>query len=49
MLITSDSPLGNIGHPEGFEGKRHIRKMLLATRSKLTDQQIDAIVNSLSD
>jgi hypothetical protein len=49
MLITSESPLGNIGHPEGFEGKRHIRKMLLATRSKLTDQQIDAIVNSLSD
>ncbi len=45
MLITSESPLGNIGHPEGFEGKRHIRKMLLATRSKLTDQQIDAIVN----
>ena len=49
MLITSESPLGNIGHPEGFEGKRHIRKMLLATRSKLTDQQIDEIVNSLSD
>ncbi len=21
MLITSESPLGNIGHPEGFEGK----------------------------
>jgi hypothetical protein len=49
MLMTSESPLGNIGHPEGFEGKRHIRKILLATRSKLTDQQIDEIVNTLSD
>jgi Thioredoxin-like len=49
MLITSESPLGNIGHPEGFEGKRHIRKMLLATRTRLTDPQIDEIVNSLSD
>jgi hypothetical protein len=49
MLITSESALGNIGHPEGFEGKRHIRKMLLATHTRLTDQQIDEIVNTLSD
>jgi hypothetical protein len=49
MLVTSESPLGNIGHPSGFEGKRHVRKMLLATRTRLTDQQIDEIVNTLSD
>jgi hypothetical protein len=49
MLMTSESPLGNIGHPSGFEGKKHVRKMLLATRTKLTDQQIDEIVNTLSD
>jgi hypothetical protein len=49
MLITSESPLGNIGHPSGYEGKTHLRKMLMATRSRLTNQQIDAIVNSLSD
>ena len=49
MLITSESPLGNIGHPSGYEGKKHLRKMLVATRSRLTDQQIDEIVNSLSD
>ncbi len=49
MLITSESPLGNIGHPSGFEGKKHLRKMLLATRSRLTEQQIDEIVNTLDD
>jgi hypothetical protein len=49
MLITSESPVGNIGHPSGYEAKKHIRKMLTTTRSRLTDQQIDAIVNSLSD
>jgi hypothetical protein len=49
MLITSESPLGNIGHPTGFEGKKHIRKMLLATRTKLTDRQINEVVNTLTD
>jgi len=49
MLVTSEGPLGNIGHPSGVEGKKHLRKMLLETRKKLTDDQIDAIVASLSD
>jgi hypothetical protein len=49
MVITSESPLGNIGHPSGFEGKKHVRKMLRATRTRLTDQQIDEIINTLSD
>jgi hypothetical protein len=49
ILITSEAPQGNIGHPSGFEGKRHVRKMLVETRSSLTDQQIDQIVNTLSD
>ena len=49
MLITSESPLGNIGCPSGFEGKKHLRKMLLTTRNRLTDQQIDGIVNTLDD
>jgi hypothetical protein len=49
LLITSESPLGNIGCPSGFEGKRHLRKMLVKTRKKLTDPQIDQIVDSLSD
>jgi hypothetical protein len=48
MLITIESPVGNVGHPSGY-AKAHARKMLLATRSRLTDQQIDAIVSSLCD
>ncbi len=49
LLITSESPLGNIGHPFGFEGKKHLQKMILNTRSRLTDKQVDAIVNTLED
>ena len=49
MLITSESPLGNFGYPGGFEGKKHLRKMILNTRNRLTDQQVDEIVNSLRD
>jgi Thioredoxin-like len=48
-LIAGESALGNIGHPNGIGEKKHLRKMLLATRTKLTDQQIDEIVNTLSD
>jgi RNA polymerase sigma factor (sigma-70 family) len=48
-LITSESALGNIGHPDGFEGKNHLRKMILHTRNRLTDRQVDEIVNTLRD
>ncbi len=48
-LITSESPLGNVGHPSGFEGKKHLRKMILNTRNKLTDREVDEIVNTLPD
>jgi hypothetical protein len=50
MRINSDDPVaGNIGCPSGVEGKRHLRKMLLTTRKRLTEQQIDQIVKTLSD
>ena len=49
MLINSESPIGNIGYPSGFEGKKHLRKMLTETRGKLTDKQIEEIVASLND
>jgi hypothetical protein len=45
-LIDSTGPLGNIPHPGDIEGKKHLRKMLLATRQNLTDSEIDQIVNS---
>lgn len=49
MLIDSAGPLGNIGHPSGYEGKKYLRKMLLETRQRLTDAAIDQLVDSLSD
>ena len=49
MLINSNSPIGNIGYPSGFEGKKHLRKMLMETRSRLTDKQIEELVASLND
>ncbi len=49
MLINSVSPIGNIGYPSGFEGKKHVRKMLTETRNNLPVKQIDEIVGSLND
>lgn len=48
-VINSAGPLGNIGCVEGFDGKRHLRRMLMATRKNLTDEEIDAIVGSIED
>lgn len=33
----------------GFEGKKHIRKMLDRTRQTLTDTELDQIVNGLKE
>jgi hypothetical protein len=49
MLIDSASPLGNIGAISGFEGKKHLRKMLLTSRQKLTDAEVDELVDSIRD
>lgn len=49
VLVDSEGPLGNIGHPSGFEGKAHVRKMLLETRRRLTDAEINQIVDSLDE
>jgi hypothetical protein len=46
LLIDSNGPLGNIGHPSGIDGKKHLRKMLLETRQHLTDEEVDHLVES---
>lgn len=46
-LINSESPVGNIGHPSSFEGRRYLTKMLDQTRRKLTKAEIDQIVGTL--
>ena len=49
LLVTSEGPLGNIGHPTGIDGKKQIRKMLLQTRQNLTDDEIDQLVESVGE
>ncbi len=48
IVITSEGPLGNIGHPAAsFEGKHHLRKMLIGTSVNLTKLEIDELILSL--
>ncbi len=49
LVIDSDSPLGNIGFPSGYEGSKYLRKMLLATRSSLTDAEVQQLVAILAE
>jgi uncharacterized protein YqgC (DUF456 family) len=49
LLIDSLSPTGNIGEIEGYEGKKYLRKMLNETRNRLTDAEINTIVESVAD
>jgi hypothetical protein len=46
-LANSIGPLGNIGSPGGPDGIRHIRKMLIASRHHLTDDEVNSIVLSI--
>jgi hypothetical protein len=46
MLIDSTGPLGNIGNASRSEGKKHLRKMLLDTHKRLTEVDIDSILES---
>lgn len=49
VAISSRGVMGNIGFPSSHEGRYHLRKMLKETRSKLTDEQIEYLVNSLDN
>lgn len=49
LVIDSNSPLGNVGFPNGYEGGKHLRKMLLATRVSITDAEIEQLVSGLMD
>jgi hypothetical protein len=46
-LIDSEGPTGNIGHPSSFEGRRHLRRMLIETMTSLAQSEIDEIVSTL--
>ncbi len=47
LVIDSDGPTGNIGHPSGFEGLKHLEKMLNESRTKLSAAQIRQVVATL--
>ncbi|MGQ0636872.1 MAG: M56 family metallopeptidase [Planctomycetaceae bacterium] len=48
ILITSDGPLGNIGVPVSVEELRHLRRMIETTAQKITPDEIDTLLKSLS-
>ena len=47
VLITSDSPTGNIGMPGSLDARRHFRKMLTETAVRLSAKDIDRLIGSL--
>ena len=49
MLISSLGPYGNIGFPGRFQGKRHLKTMLMTARQRINDKQIDSIIASLDN
>ncbi|MEM9364736.1 MAG: thioredoxin family protein [Planctomycetota bacterium] len=49
VLIDSEGPVGNIAMPDGYEDRLRLREMLLKTRIRLTDADIDLLLESLSE
>ncbi|WP_428307367.1 thioredoxin family protein [Lacipirellula sp.] len=47
LLIDGAGPLGNIGYPTDYEGKRHLGKMLAKTKQRLTGAEIKALIESI--
>lgn len=47
LLIDSEGPTGNIGHPASYEGRLHLTRMLKQTRKNLTGIEVDRIVSTL--
>ncbi len=48
VLVTSEGPLGNIGIPGTADGFRHFRQMLERTVQRLTSEDIERLIKSLS-
>ena len=46
-LADFDSPLGNIGFPSELEGALHLRRMLDKVRKRITDEELDQLIDSL--
>jgi CheY-like chemotaxis protein len=49
LIIDSEGPSGNIGHPSSFEGRLPLTKMLSETRTNLSSTQVKQIVATLDE
>ena len=47
LLIDSEGPHGNIGFPSSFDGLKHLKKMLDDTKVRLTDTEVQTLIESL--
>ena len=47
LMIDSEGASGNIGAASGFEGRNHLGKMLQTTKKKLTDDEVERLVESV--
>ncbi len=48
VLAISRGPLGNIGFPDSVEGARHFRQMLDRTVQRITAEEVNRLIGSLS-
>jgi hypothetical protein len=48
VLAISRGPLGNIGFPASIEEIRHFRQMLNRTVQRITAEEVDRLITSLS-
>jgi hypothetical protein len=48
-LVDSIGPLGNIGYPSGFDGKKWLRKMLDTTKQRLSDANVEGLIRAIED
>lgn len=47
LVVDSKGPLGNIGFPGSYEGRRHLETMLERTRTSLSDEEISGLMGTL--
>lgn len=47
VIIDSEGPLGNIGFPSTYEGATHLREMISRSGKRITEDELDVLVDSL--
>ncbi len=47
VVMDWEGPLGNIGFPSSFEGSQHLRKLISETGDQISDEELDALIDSL--